>query len=340
MAKKNTYKEFGISSWAIDNKMTVYVIIAIILIGGIMSYYSMPREDFPEIVETKIYISSIEPGTSVEDIEKFITEPLEEEFKDVKGVREIISTTMQDYSIVIVEFEEDVEVQDAKQLIKDKVDQVKSDTTWPTLDNGAKVEPNVFDLNISEEIPILNISFTGDFNKQKLKDYAEHLQDQIELLPQIKEAQIRGIDDKEVEVAVDIYKMTAMQVSFNDIITAIRNENKTISGGNIIANGIEKNIRVLGEIDSPDELNDIVIKDDGGEIYLRDVAKVNFHTKDATTYARDFGQPVVMLDVKKRSGKNMIEAIEEIKTIVDVEKKNYYPETLNINLSNDQSVKT
>lgn len=340
MAKKNTYKEFGISSWAIDNKMTVYVIIAIILIGGIMSYYSMPREDFPEIVETKIYISSIEPGTSVEDIEKFITEPLEEEFKDVKGVREIISTTMQDYSIVIVEFEEDIDVQDAKQLIKDKVDQVKSDTTWPTLDNGAKVEPNVFDLNISEEIPILNISFTGDFNKQKLKDYAEHLQDQIELLPQIKEAQIRGIDDKEVEVAVDIYKMTAMQVSFNDIITAIRNENKTISGGNIIANGIEKNIRVLGEIDSPDELNDIVIKDDGGEIYLRDVAKVNFHTKDATTYARDFGQPVVMLDVKKRSGKNMIEAIEEIKTIVDFEKKNYYPETLNINLSNDQSVKT
>lgn len=340
MAKKNTYKEFGISSWAIDNKMTVYVIIAIILIGGIMSYYSMPREDFPEIVETKIYISSVEPGTSVEDIEKFITEPLEEEFKDVKGVREITSTTMQDYSIVIVEFEEDVLVQDAKQLIKDKVDQVKSETTWPTLDNGAKVEPNVFDLNLSEEIPILNISFTGNFNKQKLKDYAEHLQDKIELLPQIKEAQIRGIDDKEVEVAVDIYKMAAMQVSFNDIITAIRNENKTISGGNIVSNGIEKNIRVLGEINSPEELNDIIIKDDGGEIYLKDVAKVNFHTKDPTTFARDYGNPVVMLDVKKRSGKNMIEAIEEIKVIVENEEKSYYPEALNISLSNDQSIKT
>ncbi len=340
MAKKNTYKEFGISSWAIDNKMTVYVIIAIILIGGIMSYYSMPREDFPEIVETKIYVSSIEPGTSVEDIEKFITEPLEEEFKDVKGVREITSSTMQDYSMVIVEFEEDVEVQDAKQLIKDKVDQVKSETTWPTLDNGAKVEPNVFDLNLSEEIPILNISFTGNFNKQQLKDYAEHLQDKVELLPQIKEAQVRGIDDKEVEVAVDIYKMAAMEVSFTDILTAIRNENKTISGGNIISNGIEKNIRVLGEIENPKELSDIVIKDDGGEIYLGDVAEVNFHTKDPTTFARDYGEQVVMLDVKKRSGKNMIEAIEEIKKIVDAEVESYYPDALNISLSNDQSVKT
>lgn len=340
MAKKNTYKEFGISSWAIDNKMTVYVIIAIILIGGTMSYYNMPREDFPEIVETKIYVSSVEPGTSVEDIEKFITEPLEEEFKDVKGVREITSTTMQDYSMVIVEFEEDVEVQNAKQLVKDKVDLVKSETTWPTLDNGAKVEPNVFDLNISEEFPILNISFTGNFNIQQLKDYAEYLQDRIELLPQIKEANVRGVDDKEVEVAVDIYKMAAMQVSFNDIITSIRNENKTISGGNIISNGFEKNIRILGEIDHPDELNNIVVKDDGGEVYLRDVAKVNFQTKDPTTFARDFGRQVVMLDVKKRAGKNMIEAIEEIKKVVEKEQKTYFPEALNISLSNDQSIKT
>ncbi|NEV92588.1 efflux RND transporter permease subunit [Psychroflexus sp. YR1-1] len=340
MAKKNTYKEFGISSWAIDNKMTVYVIIAIILFGGIMAYYNMPREDFPEVVETKIYISSVQPGTSVEDIEKFITEPLEEEFKDVKGVREITSSTMQDYSMVIVEFEEDVEVQTAKQLIKDKVDQVKSETTWPTLDNGAKVEPNVFDLNLSEEIPILNISFTGNFNKQQLKDYAEHLQDKIELLPQIKEARIRGIDDKEVEVAVDIYKMSAMQVSFNDVITAIRNENKNISGGSIISQGIEKTIRVLGEIESPDELNNIVIKNDGGEVYLKDVADINFHTKDPSTFARNYGEPVVMLDIKKRSGKNMIEAIEEIKTIVDKERASYYPDNLNISLSNDQSIKT
>ena len=340
MAKKNTYKEFGIASWAIDNKMTVFVIIAIILIGGTMSYYNMPREAFPEIVETKIYVSSVEPGTSVEDVEKFITEPLEEEFKDVKGVREITSSTMQDYSMVIIEFEEDTEVQDAKQLIKDKVDQVKSETTWPTLDNGAKVEPNVFDLNISEEFPILNISLSGNYKIQQLKDYAEYLQDKIELLPQIKEASVRGVDDKEVEVAVDIYKMAAMQISFNDVINSIRNENRTISGGNVITNGFQKNIRILGEIDDPQELNDIVIKDDGGEVYLGDIAQVNFQTKDPTTFAREYGEPVVMLDIKKRAGKNMIEAVEQIRDVVAQEQENYFPETLSISFSNDQSVKT
>lgn len=340
MAKKNTYREFGISSWAIDNKMTVYVIIAIIFLGGIMSYYNMPREAFPEIVETKIYVSSVNPGNSVEDVEKFITEPLEEEFKDVKGVREITSTTQQDFSMVIVEFEEDVAVQNAKQLIKDKVDQVKSATTWPTLDNGAKVEPNVFDLNISEEMPILNINLTGNFPILSLKEYAEYLQDQIELLPQIKEASVRGVEEMEVEVAVDIYKMAATKVSFDDIINSIRNENRTISGGNIVTNGFQKNIRILGEIDHPSELEDIVVKDDGGQVYLRDIAKVDFLMQDATTYAREYGNPVVTLDIKKRAGKNMIEAVEQIKEIVETELVNNFPEGLQISFSNDQSIQT
>ncbi len=340
MAKQQLDKEFKISSWAIDNKMTVYVIMLIILIGGIMSYVNMPRENFPEIVETKIYINSINPGNSAKDIEKFITEPLEEEFNDVKGIKEISSTTQQDFSMVIVEFEEDVEVETAKQLIKDKVDIVKSETTWPTLDNGAKVEPNVFDLNISEEMPILNINFTGDYKSQQLKDYAEHLQEKIELLPQIKEASIRGVDDKEVEVAVDIYKMTASQVSFNDIFTAIRSENSTISGGNIKNEGLRKSIRVIGEISKPSDLEDIVIKEDGGVVYLKDVAEVSFHEMDPTTFAREWGKPVVMLDVKKRAGKNMVEAVDQIKAIVEAEKEKYYPESLNISLSNDQSIKT
>lgn len=340
MIDQNRDKEFKLSSWAIDNKMTVYVIIFIILVGGIMSYVNMPRENFPEIIETKIYVNSINPGNSAKDIEKFITEPLEEEFNNVKGIKEITSTTQQDFSMVIVEFEEDIVVETAKQLIKDKVDIVKSETTWPTLDNGAKVEPNVFDLNLSEEIPILNINFTGDYKSQQLKDFAEHLQDKIELLPQIKEASIRGVDNKEVEVAVDIYKMTAAQVSFNDIFSAIRSENSTISGGSMKNDGMRKSIRVLGEISNPSELENIVIKEDGGIVYLKDVAEIHFQEKEPTTFARAWSDPVVMLDVKKRAGKNMVEAVDQIKRIVEEEKANYYPETLNITLSNDQSIKT
>lgn len=337
---KNNYKEFKLSSWAIDSRMTVYVIMAILLVGGLAAYYTMPREAFPEIVETKIYVSSVNPGNAAEDVEKFITEPLEEEFKDISGYKEITSTTVQDYSIVIVEFEEDVDVDVAKAKVKDKVDLVKAATTWPTLDNGAKVEPNVFDLNFSEEAPILNINLTGDYKVQQLKDYAEHLQDKIELLPQIKEATIRGAEEMEVEIAVDIYRMSASKVSFDNIINAIRSENLTISGGNVITDGLRKNIRVLGEIDNPQELQDVVVKRDGGNIFLKDIADIRFKEKDPTTYAREYGEPVVMLDVKKRGGKNMIEAVESIKKIVAEEEANYYPETLHISLTNDQSIKT
>lgn len=337
---KNPYKEFSISSWAIDNKMTVYVVMAIILFLGVFAYYTMPREAFPEIIETKIYVSTVNPGNSAEDVEKFITEPMEKEFNNVAGVKKITSTTLQDYSIAIVEFEESVDIPVAKQLIKDKVDQVKAETTWPTLASGAKVEPNVFDLNFSEEVPILNINLTGNYPVQKLKDYAEYLQDKIELLPQIKEATIRGAEDKEVEIAVDLYKMSASQVSFDNIINAVRGENNTISGGNIITNGVQKNIRITGEIKDPKELENVVVKRDDGLIFLKDIASIKFKEKDPTTYAREYGKPVVMLDIKKRAGKNMIDAVEQIKKIVAEEQENYLPEGLHVSLTNDQSIKT
>ena len=333
-------KDFKLSSWAIENRMTVYVIIAIVAIGGLMSYYAMPRESFPEVIETKIYVSSVNPGNSAEDVEKFITEPLEEEFNNIGGVRDITSTTLQDYSLVIVEFDEDISVDAAKQKIKDKVDQQKAATTWPTMDNGAKVEPNVFDLNLSEEMPILNINLTGDYPVQQLKEYAEYLQDRIELLPQIKEASIRGAEEKEVEIAVDAHKMTASKVSFGDIINAVNLENQTISGGNVVSGGIQKNIRILGEIRNPGELENIIVKREDGNVFLRDIADIRFQEKEPTTFAREYGEPVVMLDIKKRSGTNMIEAIDQIKLIVANEQETYLPDDLRISYSNDQSTKT
>ena len=336
----NIHKNFAISTWAINNKMTVYVITAILLVGGLISYYSMPRESFPEIIETKIYVSSINPGNSAEDVEKLITKPLEEEFNNISGVTKITSNTLEDYSMILVEFDEDISVEDAKQKVKDKVDRVKSDTEWPTIDGGGKVEPNVFDLNIAEEVPILNINLTGDFTSEKLKEYAEYLEERIERLPQIKEAAILGAEDKEVEIAVDMYKMAATKVSFDDIINAVRYENKTVSGGSVSTNGVKKNIRVIGEINKPSDLENIIVKKQDGNVYLRDIATIGFKEKERTTFARSYGKQVVMLDIKKRSGKNMVEAVEGVKTIIDKAKDNYFPEGLTITYANDQSTRT
>ena len=338
--KKHVDKEFGLSSWAINNKTTMYVLIALILFLGAGAYFSMARESFPEIKETKIYISSVYPGNTAEDIEKLITDPIEDKLKTVSNVVEITSTSQEDYSIVIVEFDENITVEAAKQKVKDEVDSETSSEDWPTF-NGAKVEPNVFDLSMSEEIPILNINISGDYPIDKLKEYGEYLEDEIESLQEIKQVDIRGAQDKEVEVAVDIYKMMAAKVSFDDIISKISNENMTMSAGNLISSGQRRTIRIIGEIDTPKELEDFVVKSENDNpIYLKDIAKITFKDEDKTTYAREFGAPVVMLDVKKRAGKNMVAAAEQIDVIVKDAVANVFPQDLKVTVSNDQSSKT
>lgn len=344
--KKNVDKEFGLSSWAINNKTTMYVAIILILFLGASAYFSMPRESFPEIRETKIYISSLYPGNTAEDIEKLITDPIEDKLKNVSNVVEITSTSQEDYSMVVVEFDEDISVDAAKQKVKDEIDSETASEDWPTF-NGAKVEPNVFELSLSEEMPILNINISGDYTVERLKEFGEYLEDEIEDLDEIKQVDIRGAQEKEVEVAVDVYKMMASKVNFDDIIGAISNGNMTMSAGNLITSGQRRTIRILGEIENPQELQDFVVKSENNNpIYLKDIAAITFRPKDKTTYAREYipekgkSDAVVMLDVKKRSGKNMVAAAEKIEKIVADAKANVLPTNLRITIANDQSSKT
>ncbi|MFD0835044.1 efflux RND transporter permease subunit [Mariniflexile aquimaris] len=337
---KQVDKEFKLSAWAIHNKTTIYMMMAMIFFLGITAYFDMPRESFPEIKETKIYVSTPFFGNTAEDIEKLITDPLEDKLKTVSNVVEITSTSQEDYSMVIVEFDEHITVDQAKQKVKDEIDSETAGEDWPTF-NGAKVEPNVFELSMSEEMPILNINISGDYPVEKLKEFGEYLQDEIEKLIEIKKVDIRGAQEKEVEVAVDIYKMMASQVSFDDVIGAINSGNMTMSAGNYITSGQRRTIRILGEIDSPDDLKNFVVKvEHNNPIYLKDIAEISFKEKDKTTYAREFGDPVVMLDVKKRAGKNMVEAADKINAIVKEAKTNIFPSNLNVSITNDQSSKT
>ncbi|WP_117882198.1 efflux RND transporter permease subunit [Aureibaculum luteum] len=338
--KKIVDKEFGLSSWAINNKTTMYVLIAVIFYLGIAAFFSMPRENFPEVNETKIYVSTVYPGNTAEDIEKLITDPLEDRLKSVSNVVEITSTSQEDYAMVIVEFDENITVEQAKQKVKDEIDQETSGEDWPTF-NEAKVEPDVFDLSLSEEMPILNINISGNYPIEKLKEYAEYLQDEIEDIQEIKKADIRGAQDKEVEVAVDIFKMMAAEVTFNDVIGSINGGNVTMSAGNLITSGQRRTIRILGEIENPNELENFVVKSENGHaIYLKDIAAISFKEEDKTTYAREHGEPVVMLDVKKRAGKNMVAAAEQIQVIVKEAVKNVFPQDLSVTVANDQSPKT
>ncbi len=337
--QQNIHKEFSLSSWAIENKTVIYVIMLLFLILGLSAYNNMPRENFPEIIDNKIFISAIYPGNTAEDIEKLIVDPLEDRLNNISNKVKMKSTSQQDYGIIEIEFDEAITVDQAKQKVKDEVDLETGTEDWPTF-NGAKVKPTVFNLSISEETPILNINISGNYPVEKLKKFGEYLEDNIEDLKEIKQVDIRGAEEREVEVAVDIYKMMAAKVSFDDVLNAIRRGNVTVSAGNIIGSGQQRTMRIIGEIKKPAELNNFVVKNLGGVVYLKDIATISFKEEDATTYARQKGKSVVMLDVKKRSGKNMVAAAEQIQQMVKDAKENIFPQDLEVTITNDQSSKT
>ena len=333
---KKLLKEFPLSSWAIDHKTVIYVIMAIFFFLGVRSYKIMPRESFPEINDTRVFVSAVFPGNTAEDIERLIVDPLEDALKGVSNLVDITSTSEEDFAVIQLEFDENIPLDLAKQKTKDLVDGVVSGADWPTF-NNAKVEPTVAELDFSELMPILSISMVGNYPIEQMKNFAGYLEEKIEQLPEVKSADVRGIQAFEVEVAVDIYKMTAAKISFNDIISSIGSDNTTISAGNIISDGNRRSLRIIGEISNPSELENFVVKSENGVTYLNDIAKIRFKEKEITSFARSYGEKVVLIHVKKRGGKNLIEASQKIQSMVDEIKKNTFPKGIQLSISNDQS---
>lgn len=336
MKKSSELKEFSLSSWAIDHSTVIYVVIGLFFILGISSYLSLPRENYPEINTNEVFVSSLYPGNTAEDIERLITDPLEEELKGVPNLVGIESTSLENFSLITVEFDENISKESAKLKVQDKIDAVTSSADWPTF-NNAKVEPTAFEFSLSEEIPILNIGLSGDLPIERMKFYGELLQDKIEQMPEIKEVALRGVQDFEVEVAIDLLKMNAATVSFDDVINAIRRGNSTISAGNVEGNGLRRNLRVIGEIDRPEDLEKFVLKNQGGTVYMGDIASISFKEKEKNSYARSDGKKAIVLDIKKRSGKNLIKTVEKIRAIVAEVQANDFPSTIEVDISNDQS---
>ncbi len=328
-------KNFKLSSWAISNKATVAVITFIVLVGGILSYKNMPRENFPEIIVPQIYVSTPYPGNSALDVEKQITKRLEKEINSITGIDEITSNSIQGYSNIKIDFNFDITPSEALIKVKDKVDIAMSDKDFP---KDLPSEPSITEVNFSEQMPIMNINLSGDFSMTQLKDYAKFLADKIEELPEISGVDIRGVQEKELEVAIDLYKMQASKISFDDIENAIKSENQSLSGGDILENGVRRNVRIIGEFTDPVKVKDIVVKREKGNIvYLRDIANVSFKEQEKQSYAREYLQPVVMLDIKKRSGQNLLIASTKIDEIIQNTKNNIFPENLIVSKTNDQS---
>jgi len=333
--KKQVKREFGLSSLAVNNRTSVVILTFIITVLGIQSYIGMPKESFPEIVFPTIYVGTPYPGNSPLDIENLVTRPIEKELKSLTGVKDIKSTSIQDYSTIIVEFNTDVEIPKALQDVKDAVDKAKSE-----LPTDLDQDPNVFDIDLSE-LPIMFINVFGNYSLDELKTYAEYLEDEIEKLTEISKVELRGALEREIQINADPYKMEAMNVSFSDIANSVAAENVTLSGGNIKSGKFERSLRVDGEFTRVRDIEGVIVKTENDKpVYLKDVATVVDTYEDRTSFARASRKPVIVMDVVKKSGENLINASDKIKEILAVAKKERLPEDLSVSISNDQSKQT
>jgi multidrug efflux pump len=334
MEKK--YKEFFATSWAINNKISIYVLLFIISVFGLINYYTIPKEQIPEIVIPMININTIYPGTSPADMENLVTRPLEKNLKSISGVKKITSRSVQDFSAIIVEFNTGIEIKDAKQRVKDAVDKTRKDL--PT--DPSFIEPSVMEIDLSE-IPIQYINLSGDIPLDRLKKYADDMQDRIESLKEITRVEIGGALTREIQIDIDMYKMRAASLTFRDVEQAVSYNNMTVSGGNIDLQQMSRAIRVVGEVTDVDQIKNIVINTSSGALVkLGDIATVRDGFHQPENFARYNGKNVVTLNVIKKSGQNLLDASDKIKAIITDMQKTKLPSNLVVEVTGDQSRNT
>ena len=335
MSKFN-FKEFKPTSWSIDNKTSIYILALFISLAGIISYNNLPKEKFPDIVIPTIIVQTVYPGSSPTDIENLITKPIEKKIKSISGVKKLKSMNVQDFSVITVEFETNVKVDEAKRKVKDEVDKARTD-----LPTDLKSDPAVVEVNFSD-LPVMYINISGDYALQSLKKYAELAKDKIESLPSVTRVDMVGALDREIQVNLDLTAIGAAGITMDDVSRAIQYENMRISGGNIDLDNMQRSLGVSGEFKSVSDIENIVIRSGtGATLYLKDVAKIVDGFKEKESFARLEGKPVITLNIVKRAGENLIETSDNCRNIIDeLQKSGSYPKDLNVVFTGDQSTST
>jgi multidrug efflux pump len=332
---KDKFKEFKLSSWAVDNRTAVYIITVFITLIGLLSYMSLPKEQFPEIKLPQIIVQTVYPGTSPENMENLVTKPIEKQVKNLTGVKKVTSNSFQDYSVVIVEFNTDVKVDKAKQDVKDGVDKAKQD-----LPQNLPFQPEVKDIDFSE-FPILNVNVSGNYDMNRLKKYADKVKDEIESVKEIKRVDLVGAPEREVQINVDLFRMQAAGLTFDDIDRTVAMENISMTAGEVSMNNQKRVLSVKNEFKVAGEIGDIIVKNQQGKaIYLKDIATIIDTFVEQKSFARLDGQNVITLNVIKASGANLIEASEKIDALVKQMQKDDLPKDLTIVITGDQSEAT
>ena len=327
---ERSFKEFSLTTLAIRNRTSVLVLFAFVTIGGLVSYNAIPKESFPEIEIPSIIVNTIYPGVSPTDVESLVTRKIEEELNTISGLKELTSTSIEGYSSVVAEFETSTNMDEALQKVREKVDLAR-----PELPPDAE-DPAIYEFNV-DDFPMMQVNLAGGYGLVRLKEVGEDLQDRLEAIPAVLRVDLRGGLERQVRVDVDLSRLQYYNVSFDDVLSAIRQENVNIPGGSIDVGGVKYLVRVDGEFDDPSVVGDLVVTTvDGRPIYVSDLAEVEFGFAERESYARLSDEPVITLDVVKRSGRNIIETADAVRAEIDAMRPLLPPSTV-VSITSDMS---
>jgi len=320
----------NIIDYAISHARVFFGILIFIIAAGSTTYVSIPKEAVPDVNIPIIYVSLSQKGISANDSERLLVKPIEDEIKTVEGIKEIRSTAYTGGGNVLLEFNPGFDADKAMQDVREKVDRAKGD-----LPNEAD-EPTVNEVNISA-FPILLISLSGDLPDRTLQDLATILQDEIETIPSVLEANIGGKRNEQVDIIIDTLALEGYNINIENLIGTVKQNNMMVSAGAQDTGDGSFNIKVPGLYETIDDVLDTPIKTFGDSVItFRDIAKVKRTFEDRQSYARVNGQNSVTIEVSKRVGENIIDTINKIKKVSEEVTKNF-PPSVNVSFSQDQS---
>ncbi|MGB2109211.1 MAG: efflux RND transporter permease subunit [Marinobacter vinifirmus] len=317
-------------SAAMDRSRTTLLTFLFLLLGGMAAYQAIPKESNPDVTIPMIYVSMTLDGISPEDAERLLVRPMEQELRALEGIKEMRSTSAEGHASVMLEFDAGFDPDKALQDVREKVDTARS-----KLPQEAD-EPRVHEINVSL-FPVLSIGLSGPLSERELITIARRLQDAIEAIPDVLEVEIGGDREDLLEIVVDAQVLESYGIDFDQLAQLVTRNNQLVAAGSLDTGNGRMALKVPGVIENIEDVMSMPVKVDGDTVVtFGDIAMLQRTFKDPTGFARINGEPALVLEVSKRSGANIIETIEQIRTLID-DARPRLPETLEIRYIMDQS---
>lgn len=316
---------------ALMRSRTVLMFFCLLMLIGATVLKNIPKESSPDVTVPFVYVSVLHEGISPEDGDSLIYKKLEKELRSINGLKEMTSTATTSHLSILLEFYTDIDIDQALLDVRQKVEDAKGE-----LPEDSK-EPRVKEINVAL-FPVLLVTLSGDVEESILYAVADDLQDRIEALPGILEANIIGKREEIAEIIVDPARMDSYGIAFADLGRLIGNNHQLVASEALDTGAGRFNIKVPGLLKGVPDILDLPVKVSGDQVVLfKDVAVGRFAYKDRKNSARVNGKPAVVLEIKKRIGANIIESIDDVKQLVE-QVQPFWPEGIEVGFAQDESV--